>query len=221
MKGVSKNSNKFSKSPTLALPKGEGTIGNWVFRDDMNTRLKKIVLFGPESTGKTVLAQALAAHYHTLWVPEFARSYLENKIRFYDLLGKSSEEICLESDIPPIVMGQIASEDSMSTQAKKLIFFDTNPLQTSVYVSYYYQKQYDWLTSLLKLRTYDHYLLMDTDIAWEADPLRDRPNNRQEIFELFKNELINRNLPFTVISGNAQHRINHAIMAIDMLDNNK
>lgn len=181
----------------------------------MNCVPKKIVLFGPESTGKTVLAQALAAHYNTLWVPEFARSYLENKIIFYDSLGKNSEEICLESDIPPIVMGQMASEDNMSNQAEKLIFFDTNPLQTSVYVKYYYQKQYDWLMSLLKIRTYDHYLLLDTDIAWEADPLRDRPNDRQEIFKLFKYELESRNLPFTIINDHAQQRINNAIMAVE------
>jgi len=183
----------------------------------MNKGLIKIVLFGPESTGKTVLAQALAAHYDTLWVPEFARSYLENKIAFYDGLGKSSEEICLESDIPPIVMGQIASEDSISDQAKKLIFFDTNPLQTSVYVKYYYQKKYDWLINLLQIRTYDHYLLMDIDIAWEADPLRDRPNNRLEIFELFKNELDARDIPFTLVNGNAENRINNAIKAVDIL----
>jgi NadR type nicotinamide-nucleotide adenylyltransferase len=174
----------------------------------------KIVLYGPESTGKTILAQELALHFNSLWIPEFARHYLENKKSFIDANAKSVDEICTEEDIPPIVLGQISSEDSVISQAKDFVFLDTNPLQTAVYVSYYYGKKYSWLEEILATRNYDFYLLMDVDIPWIADPLRDRPNHRRELFQLFESELITRKILYQKISGDYQLRIKKAIEVI-------
>lgn len=179
----------------------------------------KIVLFGPESTGKTALAQALAAHFDTTWIPEFARQYLENKQLYYQSLGITSNEICLEEDILPIVKGQIESEIVALSIADKVLFFDTNPVQTRVYVQHYYARYYDWLDIMIENRTYDYYLLTNLDVAWQADPLRDRPDKRQLMFELFKNELIANNLPFSEVTGTGNTRINNAIAIVNLLLN--
>src|SRR5690554_540983 len=85
----------------------------------------KVVLFGPESTGKTILAKQLAAHYNTLWVPEFSRSYAEEKSKHNEVLTKD--------DVLPIAIGQMALENSLAKQVESLLICDTNLLETKVY----------------------------------------------------------------------------------------
>ncbi|MFN0049719.1 MAG: AAA family ATPase [Cytophagales bacterium] len=175
----------------------------------------KIVLFGPESTGKSVLSEQLAKHFGTIWVAEYARNYLESKKKYYDFYSKGSEAICLQEDILPIVLGQIAFEDLQIQSAKKYIFFDTNPLQTKVYVNYYYKTEYTWLLKILEERSYNLYLLTDIDIEWQPDLLRDRPENRVELFNLFEKELKTRQLPYETISGSDTERLKNAIVKIE------
>ena len=171
----------------------------------------KVVLIGPESTGKTVLAQQLASHFSTLWVPEFARSYLDIKRAIYDPYGRKSEEICQPQDIPPIVIGQISQEEAMATQANKLLFCDTNPLQTQVYNKYYFGRKDEWLAEVVKNRKYDLCLLTNIDIPWIADAQRDRPNDRETLFQLFRQELIDNNSRFEILSGDYTDRIKNAV----------
>ncbi len=175
----------------------------------------KIILFGPESTGKTWLAERLAKHFNTVWLEEYARTYLETKKKYYDFYSNGSEQICLQEDILPIVLGQMATEDIQIKYANRLIFLDTNPLQTKVYVNYYYKSEYTWLLKILEERIYDFYLLTDIDIAWQPDELRDRPNNREEVLHLFKNELDTRRLPYQIIKGTDEERLKNAIEAVD------
>lgn len=181
----------------------------------LGKNILKIVLFGPESTGKSVLAQQLALHYETQFVAEYARTYLEAKKKYYDFYSQGSDEICLQEDILPIVLGQMAFEDAQIQSAKKLIFFDTNPLQTKVYVNYYYKTEYSWLLKILEERQYDFYLLTDIDIDWQPDPLRDRPKSRTTLFHLFENELKNRNLQYSKVCGNNDERLANAISIIN------
>lgn len=179
--------------------------------------MKKIVLFGPESTGKTWLAQHLAARFGTVWVPEYARTYLEAKQKYYDFYSKGSSEICTQEDILPIVLGQIATEDALAAFAQRFVFYDTNPLQTKVYVNHYYKTDYRWLLDILQERHYDHYLLTGTDIPWQPDPLRDRPESRGELWQLFENELKSRKLSFNVIEGNFEERARRAAQIVEQL----
>lgn len=176
-----------------------------------NNNSLKIVLFGPESTGKTELAQALAKHYQTSWVLEYARYYLENK--FPEIIN--AESICAEEDILPIVSGQIALENAENQLNKNVVFLDTNPLETSVYVKYYFNKSYDWLEKIVSERHYDLYLLTDLSVAWQPDLLRDRPNDRENLFAIFKNELQIRNLPYKIITNIGEKRTNLAISIVD------
>ena len=182
--------------------------------------LKKIVLYGPESTGKTILAQKLAEHYHTLYAPEYARYYLDLKVELYDPYGRKSDEICQPQDIPPIVIGQIAFEEAMTEQASDLLFCDTNPLTTYIYNKYYYNREDEWIAKTAVERNYDLYLLTNVDVPWIADPPhRDRPDDRQALYALFKNELIKRALPFIDISGNYEQRFDLAVQSINKLIN--
>jgi HTH-type transcriptional repressor of NAD biosynthesis genes len=180
--------------------------------------IKKIVLYGPESTGKTMLSQKLADHYKTLYAPEYARYYLDLKRALYDPYGRKSDEICAPQDIPQIAIGQIAFEDAILEQATKLLFCDTNPLTTYIYNKYYYNKEDEWIATAAVDRKYDLYLLTNIDVPWVADPPhRDRPNDRQELYDLFKNELVKRNLPFVDISGSYDNRFELSVKYINKL----
>lgn len=177
--------------------------------------MKRIVLFGPESTGKSILAQSLANHYQTLYVPEFARAYLDINREVYDPFGRKNDEICLRQDIPQIVIGQIALEDAIACQSNKITFCDTNPLQTLVYNKYYFNSKEDWLENIIIHRHYDLYLLTDIDIPWIADHQRDRPDDRGLLFDVFQQELITRNLSYIKISGDYTLRNKNAIMLLN------
>lgn len=169
----------------------------------------KIVLFGPESTGKTTLCKELAKYFLVDWKPEYARLYLENKLNSNIL----TDAICPEEDLMPIVLGQIELENTIENN-NKFVFLDTNPLETLVYAKYYFNKTYPWLEKIVGFRKYDYYLLTDISVVWQPDILRDKPNNRQEIFDLFLNELIIRKLDFDIITGLNENRLNNAIQFI-------
>lgn len=171
----------------------------------------KIVTFGPESTGKTSLAKALAAYYDTQWVPEFAREYLQKK---YDDAG----EICAPEDLLPIVKGQLTSENELVKKANKVLFCDTNPLETYVYGEAYYSNfENRRLKEIVDKTHYDLYLLTYIDVPWEADDLRDKPEEREEMFDLFEKALQEHNLPYVLVKGSHEQRLKTAIEQVDWL----
>jgi HTH-type transcriptional repressor of NAD biosynthesis genes len=179
--------------------------------EQLRSNCIKVVLFGPESTGKTTLAQALAKHYNTSWVPEYARTYLEEK-------WHKSAEICAPEDIFPITVGQIKLENEAVKKAHKFLFCDTTPLSTQVYSEAYFDGWCDQrVIQTSKKNRYDLYFLTDIDVPWEEDLLRDRPNQREEMFEKFKTALMQRNLSFTLLNGSHEERMKSAIDKLDKL----
>lgn len=175
----------------------------------VNSKCKKVVLYGPESSGKTTLAIELSNYYKVDWVPEYAREFLQN---IWDTEGR----ICEPRDILPIAVGQMKSENKYAKNSKSLLICDTNLFETMVYSKYYYGGKCDPILEKYALSNYyDLYLLTDTDIPWEKDDLRDKPNERNESFLIFKNELIQNNIPFVVINGTREERLKKAITYIN------
>lgn len=172
------------------------------------SKLTKIVLFGPESTGKSTLAEALAKTYNTLWVPEFARDYLQEK---YD----NSAEICAPEDLIPIAKGQIQTENKLSKQADTYLFCDTNVLQTLTYAEVYFKNFHsEVLNQCIAQHEYTHYFLTYIDTPWVADDLRDKPHERKKMFAIFEEALIQRNLPYSIIKGDLKQRLQLSISII-------
>jgi len=173
------------------------------------TNLVKVVLFGPESTGKTTLAQELANHYKTSWVPEYAREYLQKK---WDL----EKKICELSDLLPIARGQMHLENTLSEKADQLLICDTDLLETKVYSEIYFNDNCDPLLERYALENaYDLYLLTNIDIPWVKDDLRDKPFERETIFEIFKASLEKYGRNFVILKGDKDQRFNQAILTIN------
>jgi|SRR5690625_986437 len=172
----------------------------------------KIVIYGAESTGKTWLAKNLAKNLDTVWVPEYAREFLQKK---YDETGN----VCSYDDLMPIARGQIRLENQAQKEAKKdLIFCDTNPLQTYYYGRAYFPNfDHPELWDLAINRHYDFYFLTYIDIPWEEDDLRDKPEEREEMHQLFENSLKENNLPYLLLKGNKKERLEKAIDKINQL----
>lgn len=171
----------------------------------------KVVFFGPESTGKTTLAKALAEHYKTEWVPEYMRLYLQDKWNTY-------QTICTEADMLPIAKGQMQIENKKAKTANQILFCDTNLLQNWVYANVYFENfENALLKKYVEKHFYDLYILCNIDVPWQADDLRDKPNEREKMYGVFKNELILRNLPYLEVKGNLKHRMQQCISAIDLL----
>lgn len=171
----------------------------------------KIVMFGPESTGKTTLSKALAEHFNTAWTPEFARDYLQEK-------WDATNEICNESDMLPIAIGQTQLENETLLKANRFLFCDTNVLVTKVFSELYYNHCPKYVDKAARKHKYDLFFLTDIDVPWEKDDLRDRPENRLATFELFKTALIENNKPFITLKGDENQRLNQAITITENLE---
>jgi nicotinamide riboside kinase len=179
-----------------------------------STETLKIVLFGPESTGKTTLAIQLAEYFKTAWVPEFARDYLQNK---WDITG----QICDVNDMLPIAYGQTKLENDALSTANKFLFCDTNLLVTKVFSKVYYNFCDPILNKAAREHDYDLFFLTDIDVPWEKDDLRDKAEGRESVFAVFKQTLIDNDKPFITLSGDKDLRLNKAISIINDLEKAK
>ena len=172
--------------------------------------MKRVVLTGSESTGKTSLAALLAAHYGAELVPEFVRDYAARKNNVIDF-----------SDHGPIARGQIALEDAHRTRAlarqAPLLVQDTDLLSTMVYCEHYFGQCPEWIIQEARARRPDLYLLLDIDLPWVPDPVRDRGDRREEMQSLFTAAVIAAGTPHVLITGSHDERRASAIAAIDRL----
>lgn len=166
---------------------------------------KKIVIIGPESTGKSTLTAALASHFGEPWVPEFAREYLEKLDRPYEY-----------DDLLDIAKGQISLEEKKLRDAKKFLFCDTDLHVLKVWSESKYKRVHPWILDQIKVRKYDFYLLTDIDIPWEADPQREHPEPemREYFFDLYSSLLEKNSTPFQVVRGDLETRFSLALKYI-------
>ncbi len=175
----------------------------------------RVVLYGPESTGKTTLARQLAERFDTVWVPEFMRDYSQEK---WDREGRAVEQ----SDMLPMATGQMQLENQLAPEANKVLICDTNLMELVVYSKAYYQGWVDPLLLKPALKAqYDLYILTYIDVPWVKDDLRDRPNQRDWMFSMFKETLDAYNLPYQTLKGNYIQRLDRAEEMIVQLINDK
>ncbi|MGB5437023.1 MAG: ATP-binding protein [Maribacter sp.] len=177
------------------------------------TNIIKVVLFGPESTGKTTLSEQLARHYNSVWVPEYAREYLQDK-------WNNERKTCEPKDLLPIAGGQMALENDLAQKATKVLICDTDLLETKVYSEAYYLGYCDPLLEKYALENqYDLYFLTYIDIPWEKDDLRDKPEERERMFKYFKDTLEKYDRKFVILKGDKKTRLKTAVQHIDNLLN--
>ena len=170
----------------------------------------KIAIYGPESTGKTTLAKQLAEHYESVWAPEFARDYLQNK-------WDTAQNKCEPEDLMPIAIGQTKLENDALSIANKYLFADTCLLATKVFSEIYYNFCDPILDKAARKHQYDLFFLTNIDVPWEKDDLRDSPQEREQIFNTFKKVLIQNNKAFITLSGNQNTRLKEAIAILNDL----
>ncbi|OAZ05208.1 DUF4301 family protein [Flavobacterium succinicans] len=170
----------------------------------------RIAIFGPESTGKTTLAKQLAEYYQTVWVPEFARDYLQEKL-------DSDRGICDVEDMLPIAYGQTKLENERAAIANTFLFCDTNLMVTKVFSELYYNFCDSLLDEAARAHQYDLFFLTDIDVPWEDDGLRDSPEGRESVFSVFKQSLIDNKKPFITLTGDKKTRLNKAVTILEEL----
>jgi NadR type nicotinamide-nucleotide adenylyltransferase len=175
-------------------------------------RPKKIVVIGPESTGKSTLCEQLAVHYQTEWVPEFARNYLLEIGRPYTY-----------EDLLYIARGQLELEDRVtSTLNSDIVFIDTDMYVMKVWCEYVFGKCHSFILDQIVERKYNAYLLCNTDLPWVADELREYPDleSRERLYKMYKDLMINQSLPWFDINGNYGERLRNAIVNCQLLIDN-
>jgi NadR type nicotinamide-nucleotide adenylyltransferase len=170
--------------------------------------LKRVCVFGPESTGKTTLARDLAAHFDTVWAHEYARPLLDRK-----------GGVCDYEDLERIALGQAAAEAALAYQANRVLFTDTDPLTTRIWSEVLFEKVPPVVETLATRHTYDLTLLCDVDVPWVDDDQRflGGPAERQAFFSRCQEALEARQRPFVRISGDWRSRLAAAVAAVEAL----
>jgi NadR type nicotinamide-nucleotide adenylyltransferase len=174
-----------------------------------NKPMKKIVIIGPECTGKSTLCEQLAMHYDTLWCPEYACEYLLTYGKQYTY-----------DDLLTIAKGQVALEDKITQSAirdlKSEIFIDTDMYVMKVWCEFVFGKCHRFIPEQIVERKYDLYLLCNVDLPWVKDELREYPDleSRQNLYTIYKDIMINQPVPWVEVRGNNESRLQIAISAV-------
>lgn len=167
--------------------------------------IKKIVVIGPECTGKTDLSKFLAEHFKTVWVEEYARPYINKLIRPYE-----------QTDLTKIAHGQARMEDEWVREANRVLICDTNALVVKIWSEHKFGECDKEILTLTE-RHYDLYLLTYIDVPWEDDPQREHPDKREHFWKIYKTAVEKSGVPFVEIGGSKEERRKKAIDAINTI----
>ena len=185
-------------------------------------QLKKIIVLGPESTGKSTLCAQLAAHYATLWCPEFAREYLLKNGKDYsfdDLFIIAKGQLALQQEYEEKVTEKWKNETLNSNTKLPILFLDTDMYVMKVWCEYVFNKCHSFILEKAADQTCDLYLLCNPDLPWVKDELREYPDleNRQKLYHHYKDIMVNQNVPWVDISGGYEERLEKAIAAVESI----
>ena len=163
--------------------------------------MKKIVIIGPESTGKSTLCTQLADHFNCSYLPEYARSYLEEKGSNYNY-----------EDVLLMAKGQLESEKNFKPNTP-FHFIDTNIMVFKVWIEEKYKLKVDWIEEEIENDECDFYFLCGTDIAWKDDPLRENPDqkDRDRLLRRYHELILQSKKPYAILKGNESDRLEDAL----------
>lgn len=188
--------------------------------------IKKIVILGPESTGKSTLCEQLAEHYNSRWVKEYAREYLLTNgtaYSFSDLLEIARGQLKLED----AALAELGNKHTPAKMVRDLtasssglpLFIDTNMYVLKVWCEFVFDDCHTWILNQVVDRSYDLYLFCDIDLPWVKDELREYPDlqTREMLYHHYKDIMVNQHVPWVNVNGNYQQRLEKAIVAVDQL----
>lgn len=182
--------------------------------------IKKVVVIGPESTGKSTLCEQLAQHYETIWCPEYAREYLLSNGTNYEF-----------DDLLTIARGQLAQEDEYTSKLEinslpmleagghLPLFIDTDMYVMKVWCEFVFNQCHRFILDQILTREYDLYLLCNTDLPWVKDELREYPDlhTRRKLYAIYKDIMVNQSVPWVDISGSYEERLAKAVEAVNKI----
>ena len=173
------------------------------------SKLKTIVVIGPESTGKSTLCKDLANHYKCDFLEEYARVYLEENGPDYTY-----------EDVEKMASGQCESQNNFILKNEgPIAIIDTDLIVYKVWIEEKYQKQSSFVETQIENFKADHYFLCDVDIPWTFDELREHPleSDRNRLYKRYEELLTSYSKPFTILSGGRQRRLEDAISILTNL----
>jgi NadR type nicotinamide-nucleotide adenylyltransferase len=180
--------------------------------------IRKIVIIGPESTGKSTLCEQLAQHYETRWCPEYARAWLlqnGTNYTYEDLLTIAEGQLNLEDEYCDKLENE--SLPLLENGGNIPLFIDTDMYVMKVWCEFVFGKCHRFVLDNILKRKYDLYLLCNVDLPWTKDELREYPDldTRKTLFRMYKDLLVNQSTPWALVSGSGEERLQCAIKAID------
>lgn len=176
------------------------------------SELKKVIVLGPESTGKSTLCTLLTQHYNTYWCQEYAREYLSHYGPGYEY-----------EDLVAIAKGQLQLQEATvrktEFERKSVVFIDTDMFVMKVWSEYVFNKCDSFILEQAAAQKADLYLLCYVDLPWEQDELREYPDlrSREELYEIYKDILINQSTKWIEIKGDYTTRLQTAIEVVDAI----
>lgn len=184
-----------------------------------NKKIKKIVVVGPESTGKSTLCRSLAEHYNSIWCPEYARHYLlanGMKYSYDDLLTIAKGQLALEDEYTQQLLHMISYKNEEEVTP---LFIDTNMYVMKVWCEFVFGKCHQFILDQIVEREYDGYLLCNTDLPWVKDELREYPDlhTREVLFNIYKDIMVDQTAPWFDIKGTAHQRVLAGIEATNKI----
>ncbi|RAJ85461.1 NadR type nicotinamide-nucleotide adenylyltransferase [Chitinophaga dinghuensis] len=170
--------------------------------------MKKVVVIGPESTGKSTLSEMLAKRFHTAWTPEYAREYIDQLNRPYE-----------QEDLLKIAQGQLEQEKKYAATARELLICDTDLYVIKVWSEHKYADCDHRILQMIAEETCDLYLLTHIDMPWEEDPQREypAPEMRAYFYNIYKDIVMQSGVPFVDIHGSYEQREMLAVAAVEQL----
>ncbi len=170
------------------------------------SQVSKVAVIGPECTGKSDLSQFLATHFNTAWVPEYARGYIDNLRHPYQ-----------QHDLLTIAHGQLRIEDEFARDANKVLICDTNLYVIKIWSQFKFGNVYP---EILAGNSQPSLRPLPADVCRYTvggRPQREHPGKREELYQLYRSEMLNQSIPFVEIRGEREQRRQTAVGAIEKL----